>query len=134
MKVLLLLFLSLNLFTCNVIAQDDYTINVNYELQPNYTVKLPNRVDISNDVTIIQYFYKGDIYANQELHIEFNDKTFISDANRNIEVTVNQDKTIYNYTQLSNEYSQAFITLSHANLPAGNYTGSLSVEIYLANH
>lgn len=134
MKYILLGALAFQLLAKPINVQDNYIISLNYEKQPTYTVKIPKRINITNNECQFEYFYKGDIYANQELHICFPNIASISDGIRNIEIDVVQDNKVYTYTNLTSDYQSDIVTLSHDDLPAGNYTGELCVEIYLANH
>ena len=78
------------------------------------------------------YFYvKGDIYADQTLEVIFDTSAFISYNNRNIPVTVSQNKSSWTYSELSDSYVSSSVSISHQQLNAGTWFGYMNVAISL---
>lgn len=134
MKKLLITFLIINSLVLNIKAEENHTVTITYDLKPNYTVKLPKSIDITSNVNQLTYYIKADLYANQSLVVKFDSMSYLKDQHRTIPVTVTQNKTEYSYQELNDDYISQTIELTHDLLPAGQYQGSLNVEIYLANH
>lgn len=131
MKKIIVFFLFFNLFVSSIKADEDYNISLIYDKLPTYTIKIPTQIDITNNDVILEYFVKGDIYATQILNVVFENETFISDGIQNVKVNCVQNKTTYLDNELSDSYLKQDLTISHAIIPAGNFTGELGVEIYL---
>lgn len=101
-----------------------------------YSVKLPIRIDVSENNVNFSIFAKGDIVANKQLKISSGNSTVITDENGKGDVTVNIQKTngVFDYDDLPAEYNdtaKVTFTLTHDTLAAGSYNGSLPITITL---
>lgn len=127
-KILLgILFISIIHFD---IYGESYTIPLNYQVSPSYIVSIPKTVDISNEKTSFMFSVSGDIYYDYQLEVLFSDTTTITNGTKIIDVYVTQDKSLFNYDDLSNS-SNGVVSLSHNALNSGTYTGTLNLLITL---
>ena len=136
MKKLLLSLLILNFLPFPISAQDysedgNYTINVSCSKTPVYTIRIPEKINISSDETCLTFYVKGDIYADQDLWVVFDPNTSLSDSNRSIPVTVDQNKKSWSSSELDLNYTSSSLTIRHGRLKAGRWKGYLNVSIYL---
>ena len=131
MKKIIVFFLFFNLFVSSIKADENYNISLIYDKLPSYTIKIPTQIDITNNDVSLEYFVKGDIYANQILNVVFEKETYITDGKQNVKVNCAQNKTTYLDSELSDSYLKQEVMISHAYIPAGSFTGELNVEIYL---
>jgi len=136
MKKLLLSLLICNLMTFPIMAQDfaedgDYTINVSCVKTPLYTIKIPEKINITSDETCLTFYVKGDIYADQDLWVVFDSQTSISDNKRSMPVSIDQNKKSWSSSELDLNYTSSCLTIHHGSLKAGRWTGYLNVSIYL---
>ena len=136
MKRILFSLLIINLLSVTCYGQDcsndgDYNITLTYANEPSYTVKIPTTVDVSQNNTIMYFYVKGDIYADQTLEVIFDTSAFISYNNRNIPVTVSQNKSSWTYSELSDSYVSSSVSISHQQLNAGTWFGYMNVAISL---
>ena len=136
MKRILFSLLIINLLSVTCYGQDcsndgDYSIALTYANEPSYTVKIPTTVDVSQNNTIMYFYVKGDIYADQTLEVIFDTSAFISYNNRNIPVTVSQNKSSWTYSELSDSYVSSSVSISHQQLNAGTWFGYMNVAISL---
>ncbi|MBQ3295896.1 MAG: hypothetical protein IJH00_05415 [Erysipelotrichaceae bacterium] len=135
MKKVLLSLLLFHMFTMVCTAQDytdegNYTVSMIYTKAPSYTVKLPKTVNVINENTIMDFYVKGDIYADQTLSIVFAD-TYISCNDRSIPVTVSQSKNSWTCSELNEDYMRSSVSISHTKLSAGTWFGYMNVAISL---
>ena len=136
MKKLFIIFILLNLFTSNIYAQDidedgDYDINFTYAILPTYSVKIPTNIDVSNRHSYFEYYVKGNIYADQKVHIDMQKYCTIESIKCNAIVSVDQEKDSFSYDELTNEYTRYAVYINHGDLSSGIYHGSLSIKSYL---
>lgn len=134
-KIFLILLLAI--CTTKTIQADEYGNEGTYSISlsctslPSYSVKIPTSIDISNPNTTLTFYVKGDIYADQELSVVFDSTATISCANKNETAYISQDKSSWNYSQLTNTYNDSSISISHNDLSAGKWSGILNVVISL---
>lgn len=136
MKKLLLSLLLLNLFILPIYGESfssdgDYQISLSYIQQPTYSVLIPKEINCTSNSTILPYFVKGDIYADQNLIVRFDEQTFLTYLNTQIPVYVTQSRDTYSYSELNDDYLNQEVLLTHNKLSPGSYSGKLSVAIYL---
>ena len=134
MKKILIALLLINLFAVEVDGQTftgNTSINVSYDVEPTYSVKIPKTIDITNPTTSFNYYVLGDIYADQVLNVVFDSSTTVSNNSNSYNVDIAQEKVIWEYSELTNTYKQYEATISHQTFSAGNYVGQLNVSIYL---
>ena len=134
MKKILIALLLINLFAVEVDGQTftgNTSISVSYDVEPTYSVKIPKTIDITNPTTSFNYYVLGDIYADQVLNVVFDSSTTVSNNSNSYNVDIAQEKTIWEYSELTNTYKQYEATISHQTFSAGNYVGQLNVSIYL---
>lgn len=131
MKKLFLSFLLANLLFIQLEAEEEYVINIVYDKAPTYLIKLPKKVDVTDNETKLNYYVKADIYANQKLNVIFQEHATISDNHRTFDINVVQEKKTYTYEEISETYKKYSLTISHVTLPAGKFSGNLNVEINL---
>lgn len=132
--ILSLLILHLMIFTvCGDDLNDEgsYVINLSCDIAPTYTVKIPKKIDVSGNRTIMTFYVRGDIYADQCLDVIFDRSTVISDRVSNIPISVEQDKQSWSYSELNDDYTSSQIILTHTTLKAGRWNGHLDVRISL---
>jgi len=134
MKKLLLSLLLLNIFASSING-DTYTGSYSMILTankvPEYVIKIPTKVDITNNETTINYSVMGDIYANQTLNIVFDDTTTITNGKQNVTLNIAQEKSTFNYNELTNSLITYTATITHNKLTSGNWTGRLNLVISL---
>ncbi len=94
-------------------------------------IRIPESVDVSNENTIMYFYVKGDIYADQTLNIVFDDTTSLSCNGISIPVNVSQNKDTWSYNELSASYSGSSVSISHQRLSAGTWEGYIDVAISL---
>lgn len=128
--ILFTLFISINKIQAQEII-NDYELTFNADIKPSYSVLIPCSVDIYQLETTIYYSVKGDIYADQVLHVEFDDSCLIQNGKAETLVYVEQNKKTYSYKELTNEYTTSPIKLSHNKLSSGRWNGELSIKIFL---
>ena len=136
MKKLLLSLLICNLMTFPIMAQDfaedgDYTINVSCVKTPLYTIKIPEKINITSDETCLTFYVKGDIYADQDLWVVFDSNTSISDSYSSVNVAIVQNKRSWSSNELGPDYSSSELIIRHPRLKAGRWKGYLNVSISL---
>jgi len=136
MKKLLYSLLLINLLFVKVYGDDfnsdgDYTINLNYIKAPSYTVKIPRIVNVTNENTTMNFYVKGDIYADQKLSVIFDSTTTLSSGNKTIPVNIVQTKNSWLCLELTDSFQSSSIVISHNKLSAGTWSGQLNVSISL---
>lgn len=136
MKKLITVFCLLNLFILNINADEftqdgSYTISLTCVNTPSYSVKIPRSINVSKPITTISFAVKGDIYADQKLNVIFDETATLSNNTKTETVFINQNKKSWTSGQLTNEYYESALTLSHDELSAGIWNGSLNVVIAL---
>ena len=134
MKKLLIYLLLISSFIKTAYAETyegNATISLSYSVSPSYTVKLPKKVNITNNTTCFKYSVSGDIYADQTLKILFDKQATIYCGNSNHKVNVVQEKSEWSYSQLTNSLIEYEVTITHTDLASGNWHGNLNVVISL---
>ena len=136
MKKLLYSLLLINLLFVKAYGDDfnsdgDYTINLNYIKAPSYTVKIPRIVNVTNENTTMNFYVKGDIYADQKLSVIFDSTTTLSSGNKTIPVNIVQTKNSWLCLELTDSFQSSSIVISHNKLSAGTWSGQLNVSISL---
>ena len=126
-----ILLITLLILATIKINAEDYNINFECDIEPSYSVLLPTVIDVSNVETQITYFVKGDIYANQILHIDFDSQCDISSSKAQATVLISQAKNTWTYSELTSSYSSSSATLLHPRLSSGRWSGEFSIRIYL---
>lgn len=129
-KLLKIQLLILTLLSSSTDRKDEFNINFSFIKYPSYSVKLPTNLNISRRHTNIQYFVLGDIYGDQELHVDFKDVCTINN-NCKINIQIKQDKNCFKYTDLTKDYSGSLVKLEGKELSSGKYFSELIVKIYL---
>lgn len=147
----LLLALLLSLSPTAISATDDYnevtsdgdqTIELYALVTSSYTVKLPKSVDVSTSGTTFTIEVKGDIAADEQISISFDDcslsETSVKtgdDAHEDIELTVSADVETFTFDLIEAdtyaETGKATVTVTHDTIPAGDWSADLSVTISL---
>jgi len=130
MKKILLTILLIAL-SANKICAETYTIPVSYNVAPTYTLRLPSRIDVSQQETQLVFYIKADIYMDQTLNVEFDQNTVIYSDHSSSNIEVCPYKYTFTSNDLSVSFNPFFINLSHNNLDVGTYSGYLNFEIYL---
>ena len=134
MKKLLITLLLINIFTLNINAEtyeENYSISLSYNVEPTYSVKIPKKIDVSNNNTVFEYYVCGDIYADQILQVKFDEQTTISNSKQTINVYITQEKSNFVMSELSNNYNKYTALITHNDLSTGNWSGQLNVVISL---
>ena len=134
MKKLLITLLLINIFTPNINAEtyeENYSISLSYSVEPTYSVKIPKKIDVSNNNTVFEYYVCGDIYADQILQVKFDEQTTISNSKQTINVYITQEKSNFVMSELSNNYNKYTALITHNDLSTGNWSGQLNVVISL---
>lgn len=136
MKKLITILFLLNLFTINIYAQDinedgDYDIDFNYVVGPSYSIKIPTNLNITNRHSQFDYYVKGDIYADQKLHIDMQKYCTIESEKCDATISIIQEKNEFTCYELTNEYTRFTAQINHDTLLSGIYRGELSIKIYL---
>ena len=134
MKKLLITLLLINIFTLNINAEtyeENYSISLSYSVEPTYSVKIPKKIDVSNNNTVFEYYVCGDIYADQILQVKFDEQTIISNSKQTINVYITQEKSNFVMSELSNNYNKYTALITHNDLSTGNWSGQLNVVISL---
>ena len=129
-----LLFINLLCFHCygeDYSDDGEYTITLSCINAPSYTIRIPETVDVSQENTIMYFYVKGDIYADQTLNVVFESPTALSNNGRIIPVTVSQNKNSWSYNELYDSYTGYSILISHQQLSAGTWSGYMNVAISL---
>lgn len=135
-RLIIILSLLINiLLITNISAQDissDSSISISlYHNEPSsFSILVPKVFDVSADDSILTYYVKGDIKANQNLTVIFS-ASDISNTYENIPISVTQDKSSWTFSQLSENYTAYQIHITHTHLKAGRYSGNLCVDISL---
>ena len=148
-KIITLLFVSL-LALCipaNVFAEEGTTEVTGEEasvvlyanIGSQYTVKLPQRVDVRNENTDFNVFAKGSIAADKQLDVvcaqgEHILRDTIANSDRSYPLTISVADGTFAATALDLEYQdnlKAVFSVSHAALKAGNYSYDLPILIAL---
>ena len=134
-KIFLILFLSC-LICFKVEAEDisedgNYTISLHINNPPTYTVRLPQTIDVSSTSTVLTFYIRGDIYADQTLNVSFAKNVTLTDSINTVPVYITQDKSSWSYSELSGLYSSSTVVITHSQLNAGVWTGRLDVSISL---
>lgn len=134
-KIFIIIFL-LNLFTIKIYAQDidedgDYDIDFNYVIEPSYSVKIPTNLNITNRHCHFDYYVKGDIYADQILHVDMQKYCTIESEKCEAIISIIQEKSEFTYDELTNDYTRFTAQINHDTLLSGIYRGELSIKIYL---
>jgi hypothetical protein len=101
------------------------------EKAPSYSIRIPKTVNVINDNTIMDYYVKGDIYADQTLMVVFDSYTVLTYKNRIIPVTVSQNKYSWTCGELTDSYVSSSVSISHTKLSAGTWLGNMNVAISL---
>lgn len=109
----------------------DYSISLTYDYLPSYSVKIPKKLNIANNITYFDYYVSGDIYYNSCLQVSFDEETNIYSDNKYAKVYINQDKTLWRQDELSNTYQKYSACISHKDLDSGLWHGELNVVISL---
>lgn len=130
MKKLIIFLLIILSIRFNNIYGETYTIPLNYQITPTYTITMPSIVDISDNQVSFNFSVNGDIYYDSYLQIEFDEQVTISNGYITDVVYVSQDKTDFTYNDFSNN-SSATVNINHNKLSAGNWTGELKLVISL---
>lgn len=136
MKRIFISLLLLNIFYVTCLSEDHtsegtYSVSLRCENAPSYMIRIPESVDVSNENTIMYFYVKGDIYADQTLNIVFDDTTSLSCNGISIPVNVSQNKDTWSYNELSASYSGSSVSISHQRLSAGTWEGYIDVAISL---
>lgn len=136
MKKILITIIALCLSYSKIYAdeynqQGTYSIALSCTNSPSYSVKIPKSLDVSNNETVLNYFVKGDIYGDQILKVIFDSETTLTSHAKQETISVVQNKNTWECDELSNSYNQYEITLSHNQLSAGQWNGTLNVVISL---
>ena len=136
MKKILFSLLFINLFSVTCYAQDfsdngEYSIALTCLNEPYYTIRIPSTVDVTEQNTTMQFYVKGDIYADQILEVVFDSSTIITYNSRSIPVTVSQMKSSWTCSELSDSYVSSSVSISHQQLNAGTWFGYMNVAISL---
>lgn len=135
-KYLYILLLFLTMFVSTNAEEysneGSYTISLTCEVAPSYCVKLPKSITVNENTTQLNFEVKGDLYNNQNLYVVFDSSTNLTYGTKTEIVTIQQNKTCWTNSELSNEYISNHITLSHNTLSAGNWSGTLNVSISLS--
>ena len=148
-KIITLLFVSL-LALCipaNIFAEEDVnevtgeqaSVILYANIASQYSVKLPKRVDVRNEITDFNVFAKGSIAADKKLDVTAaNGQHVLSDnttgSSRSYPLTVTATGTSFAADLLTNEYQdtlKAVFTVTHAALSAGDYSYDLPIVIAL---
>lgn len=129
MKKILISLILLSLISFNVYGES-YTIPLNYQVLPTYTVSVPKVVDVSRDETSFVFTVSGDIYLDNTLEVVFVDNATISNGTNSTNINVEQDKNTFTCNELINTYTGT-VTLNHKPLKSGNWSGELIVLIAL---
>lgn len=109
----------------------NHSISLSYSYLPSYSVKIPKKINISNNTTYFNYYVSGDIYYDSSLQVIFDPQTNIYNNDSSKKVYCSQEKTLWSYDELSNSYSQSSACLTHDNLETGIWHGELNVVISL---
>lgn len=134
MKKLIISLLLINLFVNSVCAETydgSCSISLSYNYLPSYSVKIPKNLNITNNTTDFDYYVKGNIYFDSCLKVLFDEESTISSNNKNMKIYITQNKTLWNYNELSNSYTKYSASISHDTLKAGTWHGELNVVISL---
>lgn len=119
-----------------VTSPTDETIQLTANKTSSYTVTLPKIVDISTNETKFNVKVKGDINSNETITVTMNDTHLSETASTEskhedvpVSVTFGDGKSFaYKAADIKDEnIKQA--TLTHDTLPAGTWSGSLTVNI-----
>ena len=148
-KIITLLFLSLltfcvpaNIFAdeeVNEVSGEQASVTLYANIASQYSVKLPRRVDVRNEITDFNVFAKGSIAADKKLDVTaaqgqhvLNDN--IAGSTRSYPLNVSATGTSFAADLLTDEYQdnlKAVFTITHAALSAGDYTYELPIVIAL---
>jgi len=134
MKKLIFSLILITIFANTIHADTyvgSYSMSVNVNKVPEYVIKIPTSVDVSNNETTINYYIMGDIYADQTLTIKFDEQVIISNSSYDMTLNVTQDKTTFSHNELTNSFVTYTATITHDKLSSGNWTGRLNLMISL---
>ena len=135
MKKLLLSLLLITLFINDINAESYsgiHSISLSYNHEPSYAIKIPKTIDVSNELTTLTYYVKGDIYADQYLQVLFEQNTTLTNKiGETCNVYTSQDETHFSCANLSSSYLISSVTISHDILSPGEWYGQLKVYISL---
>lgn len=134
MKKIIISLLLISIFTTSINA-DTYTgtssISLSYSYLPSYSVKIPKKLNISNNATTFNYYVSGDIYFDSYLQVLFDKETTIYCGDKNAIVYIHQDKTLWSQDELSSSYQEYSAYISHDTLSSGLWHGELNMVISL---
>ena len=136
MKRILLSLLIFNLLFINCHADEystdgDYSISLNCTNAPVYSVKVPYAVNVTNKNTTMNFYVKGDIYADQHLWVVFDSSSVLYSNDRTVPVVIIQEKSSWSSSELNNAYVSSGVSISHTELSAGTWSGYMNVAISL---
>lgn len=134
MKKLIISIFLINIFMTSVNAETytgDSCISLSYDYLPSYSVKIPKKINISNNSTTFNYYVSGDIYFDSYLQVLFDKETTIYCNDKSAIVNTNQDKTLWSHDELSSSYQKYSACISHDALNSGQWHGELNVVISL---
>ena len=147
-KTLSLLFVTLLLCLPAAVFADENTSEVTGEnasvtlyanIASQYTVKLPARVDVTNQSTDFDIFAKGSITADKQLDVTISAGQHsladtITGSSRSYPLNVSVADGTFDADDLTENYQnnlKAVVTVEHAALMAGNYSYNLPIVISL---
>lgn len=107
------------------------SISLSYDYLPSYSVKIPKKLNISNNITLFNYYVSGDIYYDSYLQVLFDKQTAIYNDDKSAQVYIKQDKTLWKQDELSSSYQKYSACISHDDLDSGLWHGELNVVISL---
>lgn len=134
MKKLLISLLFINIFTVGVSAETytgSHSIRLSAIVEPTYCVKIPKKLNISENTTYFNYYVSGDIYADQMLKIDYDHQVYITSSDKSYLANITLDKDVFHQYELSNDYAMFTGQITHPNLESGKYTGQINVVISL---